>query len=346
MSATFLFTTCRDGSETALKRDIARHFGGTLTPAFMKPQLITWKQIRGSRVSVSESLSPFARVSGISLGLCKTIDELVDHARKLATKPIRLHVFPRVTHEDGIKAAEWAHIDAVTAEITRALQQAGVQCETRLPYAFGDLVLDVIVGETAAEPLFLGHHTHHTCSHSQPGGLPRIALPDEVPSRAWLKLEQALAWRGWDQLDLRGLNALDLGSAPGGATFSLLSRDMNVIGVDTGEMDERVYHLAGSKGVTFEHWRVPAGKLDLRSLPKLDLLLCDINLAPSQVIPIIERIQKRARVPRLILTLKLNTPALEDQARQFIAAVEAFAPKPVSATQLAGNRREICVCAG
>lgn len=345
MNAPFRFTTCRAGSEAALKRDIARHFGGKLTPAFMKPQFITWK-VHDPALFLPPSLSPFARVSGTSFGLCKTIDELVNHACQIATKPVRLHVFPRITPEDGVSAAEWRRIDALAAEITEALQQAGVQCTTRQPSVEGDLILDVIVGETEEEPLFLGWHTHQTGLHTDPGGLPRITLPDDVPSRAWLKLEQALAWRGWDKLDLRGQTALDLGSAPGGATFSLLSRGMNVIGVDTGEMDDRVFKRAETQAAVFEHWRIAANKIDLPSLPQLDLLLCDINLAPNQVLPMIERIQKRARVPRLILTLKLNTPALEDQARDFIEAVRHFAPAPVFATQLAGNRREICVCAG
>lgn len=345
MNASFRFTTCRAGSESALKRDIARHFGGRLTPAFMKPQFITWK-VQNPALSLPASLSPFARVSGCSLGLCKSIEELVSHARTLATRPLRLHVFPRQTPEDGIPADDWQRIDALAAEITRALLQAGVQVETRPPESAGDLIVDVIVGEKEGEPLFAGCHAHDTGAHPHPGGLPRITLPADVPSRAWLKLEQALAWRGWDQLDLRGQTALDLGCAPGGATFALLSRGMGVIGVDTGEMDERVYSLADQQRVPFEHWRVPAAKIDLPSLPQLDWMLCDINLAPHQVLPMLERIQKRARVPRMILTLKLNTPELEDQAREFIDAVRRFAPPPVLATQLAGNRREICVCAG
>lgn len=345
MSARFHFTTCRTGSEAALKRDVARHFGGELTPAFMKPQFVTWKARNPNSIK-EQSLSPFARVSGTSIGLCKTIDELVDNVCKLTTKPIRLHVYPRNTPEDGVSAEEWQRIDALEAEITHALQQTGVQWTTRLPYVDGDLILDVIVGETNNEPLFLGCHTHQTGCHTHPGGLPRITLPENVPSRAWLKLEQALAWRDWDKLDLRGQTALDLGSAPGGATYALLSRGMNVIGVDTGEMDDRVFKLAEAQAAGFEHWRIAANKIDLPSLPKLDLLICDINLAPHQVLPMVERIQKRAHAPRLILTLKLNTPALEDQARDFIEAVRSFAPAAVFATQLAGNRREICVCAG
>jgi len=346
MNASFRFTTCRAGSEPVLKRDIAAHFAGELTPAFMKPQFITWK-VRSPGFSPPRTLSTFARVSGISLGLCKEISELVDHSRQLDSRPLRLHVFPRITPEDGVEAATWQRIDTIAAEINRALLEAGIPIETRLPYAAGDWILDVIVGESADEPLFLGCHEHQSDMHTHPGGLPRIALPADVPSRAWLKLEQALAWRGWDQLDLRGQTALDLGCAPGGATFALLQRGMNVLGIDTAEMDHRVLALAKAQGLRFDHWRTAAGRLNLTALPPSPaLLLCDINLAPPEVLPQIARIQEAVQARRLVLTVKLNTPALEDRAHEFIDAIRDWAPAPVFATQLAANRREICVCAG
>jgi 23S rRNA (cytidine2498-2'-O)-methyltransferase len=346
MNTSFHFTTCRAGSEAALKRDIAGHFGGELTPAFMKPQFITWK-VRRPDFHPPRTLSHFARVSGISLGLCKTIAEVVDHVRKLPARPLRLHVFPRITPEDGVEASEWQRIDALAAEITHELRQAGVQLETQLPYVDGDLILDVIAGETAEEQLFVGYHEHQISSHTHPGGLPRITLPEDVPSRAWLKLEQALAWRVWDKLDLRGQTALDLGCAPGGATFALLQRGMNVLGVDTGEMDPRVLQLAKAQDVRFDHWRTAAGRLNLTALPQEpSILLCDINLAPPEVLPQIMRIQDAIQARRLILTIKLNTPALEDRAHEFIEAIRSWAPAPVFATQLAANRREICICAG
>ncbi len=346
MNTPFRFTTCRAGSESTLKRDIATHFAGELTPAFMKPQFITWK-VRSPGFSPPRALSTFARVSGTSIGLCKNIGEVADLARSIAKQPLRLHVFPRITPEDGVEVATWQRIDALEAEITRTLLETGVQLETRSPYAVGDSILDVIVGETDDEPLFLGVHEHQPGGHVQPGGLPRITLPEDVPSRAWLKLEQALAWRGWDKLDLRGQTALDIGCAPGGATYALLQRGMNVLGVDTGEMDDRVLKLAKVQGVRFDHWRTAAGRINLTALPQdVSLLLCDINLAPTLVLPQIARIQDGVQGRRLILTIKLNTPALEDRAHEFIDAIRDWAPAPVFATQLAANRREICVCAG
>ncbi|MFM7605899.1 MAG: SAM-dependent methyltransferase, partial [Prosthecobacter sp.] len=164
------------------------------------------------------------------------------------------------------------------------------------------------------------------------------------PSRAWLKVEQALAWRGWDKLDLRGRPALDLGCAPGGASLALLDRGMKVCGIDTGEMDEVVLrHDAGG----FRHLRIPLSRLDITKLPPaFALLLCDINLGPPEVLPHIARLCESIPVERLILTLKMNQPVYEKRLDEFVHFIRCFAPSPVVVTQLAANRKEVCVMAG
>lgn len=67
----------------------------------------------------------------------------------------------------------------------------------------GDHVFDVIVptGPYISEALHIGHHVHFSSplssyqmiGHSAwPGGNPRVLLPAEAPSRAYLKIEEAL----------------------------------------------------------------------------------------------------------------------------------------------------------
>jgi hypothetical protein len=51
-------------------------------------------------------------------------------------------------------------------------------------------------------------------------------------------------------------------------------------------------------------------------------------------------------VPRLILTLKLNHLSFEQRVDEFVGYIRSFAPGPVFVTQLAANRREVCVIAG
>ncbi len=332
----FLFACCREGSEASLKADVLRRHATLLTPAFMRPQLITWK----ARAPVDETFdlaSPFARVSGLSLGPCKTEAEVVEKVQSRSLTRISLHVFPRVAPEDG--AIDWNALDAIRDRVSTALQNAGITLDEAAEH-----VLSLIVDDKPEAAWFSGLRKRRAGDPLPCGGLPRIVLPSHAPSRAWLKAEQALAWRGWDKVDLSHQTALDLGCSPGGASLALLDRGMKVIGVDTGDMDESVLrHDSGG----FRHLRVPLARLDTSKLPStFDLLLCDINLAPPEVLPHIASLCQTCRVPRLILTLKLNHLSFEQRVDEFVGYIRRFAPGPVFVTQLAANRREVCVMAG
>lgn len=332
----FIFACCREGSEASLKADVLRRHGSLLTPAFMRPQLITWK----ARAPVDEGFdlgSPFARVSGLSLGPCKTEAEVVAKVTERSLAMVSLQVFPRVVPEDA--EIDWSPLDAIRDRVAAALEKAGV----RLDEGAGH-VLSLIVDEKPEAPLFTGLRKRLPGDPIPSGGLPRITIPAHAPSRAWLKVEQALAWRGWDRLDLRGQTALDLGCAPGGASLALLDRGMKVTGVDTGDMDEAVLRHDGG---AFRHLRVPLARLDAGKLPsKVSLLLCDINLGPPEVLPHLARLCESLQAERMILTLKMNLASYEQRLDEFLAFIRGFAPGPVSLTQLAANRREVCVLAG
>ena len=329
----FVFAACREGSEPSLKADVARWHGELLTPAFMRPQLITWKAKKplpaGFRLD-----SPFSRVSGFSLGPVKSAADIVSRLREQNITQVALNVSPRLVPENG--ETDWKALDEAESALKRDLTAAGLQIAESAKD--GENVLEVILEPEADKPLFAG-------IHSQRGGLctrlSRLTLPSHAPSRAWLKLEQGLAWRGWD---IRGGVALDLGCAPGGASLALLDRGMRVTGVDTGDMDEAVLrHDSGG----FRHLRVPLAQLDVTKLPtSVDLMLCDINLAPPEVLPHLARLQQTLNVQRLLLTLKMNTPVFEKRIDEFLTFIRGFAPAPVHVTQLPANRREVCIAAG
>ncbi len=99
ITSTFVFATCREGSERALKEEVATEHGPTLRPAFMRPQLITWKSTLPLKAGFSVK-SIFARVLGLSLGTFKTPAELTTYAAEhLKGRSFHLHVFPREVPE-------------------------------------------------------------------------------------------------------------------------------------------------------------------------------------------------------------------------------------------------------
>jgi 23S rRNA (cytidine2498-2'-O)-methyltransferase len=323
----FVFATCRAGSEASLKREVASRHGALLTPAFMRPQLITWK-LRGEIRDDFVPETAFAAVSGFSIGMARSAADVVNLVKDDMAD---VHVYPRIVPEDGVPEDAWDRVDSVRAEITTALPLVRNSA----------FILDVILGDVG-EPWFVGCHRRSASAHPCPGALPRLRLPGDAPSRAWLKMEQALAWL---QLDgpgvLAGRTALELGSAPGGASWSLLQRGMRVIGVDTGIMDPRV-----ASHPSFRHLALPAGDVSFRDLPReVDLLASDMNLHPGLVVRYAERFVQQMNPRWMILTLKMNDSQVESMIPALLQQIRRFAPGEVSARQLHANRREITVVA-
>jgi 23S rRNA (cytidine2498-2'-O)-methyltransferase len=304
----FVFATCRAGSEAALKREVAARHGELLTPAFMRPQLITWK----ARAALPENFelgAVFAAVSGRSLGTARTVAE----AAALCPTAGAVQVMPRVLPEDGLSAEGWAALDAIRDEITPLLVKGG------------DATLDVIVGEED-EPWLVGWHRGGTDAFL------RLRLDEAAPSRAWLKMEQALA----------GKVVLELGCAPGGASWSLLERWATVIGVDTGAMDKRVL-----KHERFTQVAMAAGEYQHTVLPRqVDVLASDMNLEPNIVLNYVEFLCGQLEPALMILTLKMNNAKVEAKLPSFLKRIQHWGPRPVRAKQLPANRRDVCVVAG
>jgi 23S rRNA (cytidine2498-2'-O)-methyltransferase len=348
LASSFVFAACRAGSERALKSDVQALHGSLLTPAYMRPQLITWKSSRPLEDTFKLD-SVFARVSGLSLGNSSDDSILVKNAGVLRHEPLHLHVYPREHPEDGLEAGVWELIDARRNEIATKLEASGftlLPAETRPK--IGDWILDVVLDDMEGANILLGAHRHTETSHALPGALSRLVLIPEAPSRAFLKMEQALVFAGLDAPGaLQGVSALELGCAPGGATLALLRRGAKVCGVDPGPMDPRVLSYAQANGRTFTHMKLPVGDLHQVELPgRMEILITDMNLAPPVVIHYLENIQRRVRARLLIVTLKLNDKAMETKLPDFLDRLRRFTPLPFRATQLPANRSEICIIAG
>jgi len=71
-------------------------------------------------------------------------------------------------------------------------------------------------------------------------GIPRLKFPSAAPSRSTLKLDEAFLYfipkDEWDERLTSGMNAVDLGAAPGGWTYQLVRRGMMVTSIDNGAM--------------------------------------------------------------------------------------------------------------
>lgn len=133
-------------------------------------------------------------------------------------------------------------------------------------------------------------------------GIQRLRSPREAPSRSTLKLEEAwhtfVPREEWSERLHEGMQAADLGAAPGGWTYQLVRRGMFVYAIDNGPMDkvlmatEQVEHLREDGFV----WEPPY---------RLDWLVCDIVDKPMRVIDMLERWLMRRWCREAVFNLKL-----------------------------------------
>ncbi len=338
----FVFAVCQAGAEPALKAEVAR-----LHPqwrfAYSRPGFVTWRTSAAVGADVALD-AVFARAFGASLG--KAADDAavlacIEQQFAQSRTPLVLHVFARERGEsrEEQSSADEALVHAVQKRLLAAAPPGTFLIVPRLP-RLGELVFDVIVG-AAEEPLWLGCHVHNQSHSPHSGGRIPVVLPPEAPSRAYCKLEEALAF---SQLPLRaGEVAVEVGSAPGGASWALLQRGLTVVGVDPGAMDARVLALPN-----FSHLRLPLGELRREHLPpRVDWLLLDVNLAPQVALHGIKRIVSTLRnsLRGVIFTLKLNDWSMAAEVSALCQRVAGMGLNDVRATQLPSNRREFCVVA-
>jgi 23S rRNA (cytidine2498-2'-O)-methyltransferase len=115
-------------------------------------------------------------------------------------------------------------------------------------------------------------------------GISRQSMPAEAPSRSTMKLAEAIEVfmdRSEQTRLLRhGMQAVDLGAAPGGWTWQLVKRGIRVTAVDNGPM----------KGALINHPLVQHLKQDgFKYAPRkaVDWLVCDMVEKPSKVATLI-----------------------------------------------------------
>ncbi len=178
-----------------------------------------------------------------------------------------------------------------------------------------------------------------------PGGIRRLRFPKAAPSRSTLKLEEA--WHEfvpraeWDERLGQGMQAADLGAAPGGWTWQLVQRGMHVYAIDNGPMDKalmatgQVEHLH-EDGFT---WEPPY---------RLDWLVCDIVDKPSRVEAMVERwlVRRwcREAVFNLKLPMKRRWPEVEACLGRLAEALEAArVDAEIACRHLYHDREEVTV---
>lgn len=133
-------------------------------------------------------------------------------------------------------------------------------------------------------------------------GIPRLRMPREAPSRSTLKLAEAfhtlLSEDEQERLLKPGMTAVDLGAAPGGWTWQLVSRHIHVTAVDNGRMNPELLE----SGLVI-HKREDG----FRFVPRkpVDWLVCDMVEQPRRVAALVARWIAQGLCQHAIFNLKL-----------------------------------------
>ncbi|WP_341503438.1 23S rRNA (cytidine(2498)-2'-O)-methyltransferase RlmM [Gallaecimonas sp. GXIMD4217] len=112
-------------------------------------------------------------------------------------------------------------------------------------------------------------------------GIKRLKFPKDAPSRSTLKLEEAfhyfLSKTQREKRLISGMNAVDLGAAPGGWTYQLVRRGMMVQAVDNGPMDEQLMNSGQVKHIREDGFKYEPKKKNVH------WLVCDMIENPKRV---------------------------------------------------------------
>lgn len=374
----FVFATCQINAEKALKDEI-RINHPELRLAFGRPGLVTFKYIDTNEIPLSPSFqlnSIFARSYGLSLGTTVVdISDIYTRALELRefteSSQLRLHVWgrdepsPGCDHPTARRDAKAAvanvrdqllslgEKDNLWSESTMTHVRDGLQYEVddRHIAATNDHVFDVIVPTgpyIATDSIFTGHHIHlPTNTHSiWPGGDPRVILPEDAPSRAYLKIQEAILWCGVPLFPNDVV--VEIGSAPGGASLALLRRGLTVVGIDPSPPDRQHSPIVASHP-NFRHIKDRVAYVKRIQLPAhVDWLICDANIPPQALVPTLTSMIKSLEpsLRGVILTMKLwdGDWGNAERVSELLNSIRGMGLLDVRATQLPSNRQEICVC--
>lgn len=352
---TFLFVTCQCGAEAALKKELEVQRLG-LRPSFSRPGFVTFKFERVCDNPAGFQLhSTFARSWGFSLGNvrgdevgalatgCWQLPVIVELLKSLPLEDLHVWERDRLLPGDGDFEPGQS---SLAAEVDRALRShcPDERLQTRgIPRAARSSqpniwVLDVVIVEPSE--WWLGCHRTYSRSACWVGGVPRLAVPHDMVSRAYLKMAEALEWSALPVT--RGDVCVELGCAPGGAAQALLDRGLFVVGVDPAAVEPEV-----AEHPRFLHVRRRSVAVTKREIARARWLAADMNVAPEYTLDAVEDIvlHKTASIRGMVLTLKLIDWSLAGEIGRYVERVRSWGYRDVRTRQLAFNRQEFCLVA-
>lgn len=310
--------------------------------AFSRPGFLTFKLPGDVDAETFAVQNAFARTWGASRERVEANDpeqgaakfwELVDGSCDY------IHVWQRDVRAvgDGFEPGVTEAASAAAKAIRRANPNTNKpQINATAPV--GARVIDCILVEP--NQWWLGAHQVDSVERGWVGGAPPLKIPEQMISRAYLKMHEALAW---SRLPCRkGDQCVEIGCAPGGAAQAMLEHELKVIGVDPAEVSPLI-----ADDPNFHHIKKRGRDVRRREFAEARWLMSDANVAPQQMLDTVEDIvtHDRVHIRGLLLTLKMPDWKLIDELPSYLERIRNWGYRYVRPRHLAFNRQEICVAA-
>jgi len=186
--------------------------------------------------------------------------------------------------------------------------------------------------------------SHNNSQHVM--GIPRLKFPSQAPSRSTLKLDEAflhfIPRDEWDERLTSGMNAVDLGSAPGGWTYQLVRRGMMVTAIDNGLMAESLMQTGQVKHKMMDGFKYTPMKQNVY------WLVCDMIEKPQRVAKLMSEWLLNGYCKEAMFNLKLPMKGRYQQVTDDLQTIkDAFSQHKVKyelyAKHLYYDREEITV---
>ena len=344
MNSRFYFATCQVGAEKPLKTEVLMKHPH-LRFAFSRPGFITFKDENDQSPLIESFKGVFARIWGVSVGQAKDDASLVKLFDLIPAGSL-IHSFSRDRYVPGDEPDGFVN----NAKIIEVVKQIPNEVKAKFRWyetpRLNEKVYDLIWIDD--NHVFLGMHHHQAHLDGSQGNIPEINLPSTSPSRAYLKIMEAI--HRFQPTFEKGTQVLEVGCSPGGASMGMLGLGLRVMGIDPKRMDASLYDEP--RFAFIQKMAMNVNETDLKVVNP-EWLVMDMNLAPLEAIDELSHVIKCLRknfgatlkLKTGLLTLKLNDWKFADNIPLYLRRLTECGFRDLTATQLCSNRQEFFVYA-
>lgn len=315
--------TCRAGFEAQLYEELA---WGKKNPILLGPALIASQPFTGENPLPRPPT--FARMGFL---VTDVVRSPADAAAALPDEPAKVQVWVPDTDVANARAGE----ATAWADTIAAIRSEEGLTDPETPWKASELGAWLgqvcLIGPGVG---VVGRVRAREAMSLSAGGRARMKRTTEAPSRAAMKLDEALDWVGVSPG--KGEICVDLGSAPGGWTRRLAELGARVWSVDPAKLAPDVLKLSRVR-----HFQESA--FEFTPEEPADWLFCDMAWRPLEVAQLLGKWARRRSAQQLVANIKLPMKDKLPTLLRVKHALEEGGWKDLKLRQLYHDRDEITV---